>query len=216
MRTARAPDRAQAHGSVAWTGGEHCRAGASAPFKAKAAAGGPTGQLPRACSPRRVASASSRPGGHAPVARSSNRPFRMEVLSKSCLRLVELVGLRLPVRSHHAGRRIGRQGVNREGRAMWRSFSKRMSVAAAVASAAALAVSADAAVAAGFHLEFPAGTACTFGVAVDGAGGDQRVTRTFVDSDGNAVRILSAGVAPSSRSRTSPATRRSPCRRAEP
>jgi uncharacterized membrane protein len=76
---------------------------------------------------------------------------------------------------------------------MWRSFSKRVSVAVAVVSAAALAVSADAAVAAGFHLEFPAGTACTFGVAVDGAGGDQRVTRTFVDSNGNAVRILSAG-----------------------
>lgn len=76
---------------------------------------------------------------------------------------------------------------------MWRSFSKRVSVAVAVVSAAGLAVSADAAVGAGFHLEFPAGTACTFGVAVDGAGGDQRVTRTFVDSDGNAVRILSAG-----------------------
>ena len=59
---------------------------------------------------------------------------------------------------------------------MWRSFSKRVSVAVAVVSAAALAVSADAAVA-----------------AVQGAGGDQRVTRTFVDSNGNAVRILSAG-----------------------
>jgi hypothetical protein len=76
---------------------------------------------------------------------------------------------------------------------MWRPLSKRVSVAAAVASTAALAVSADAAVAAQFHLEFPAGTACTFGLAVDGAGGDQRVTRTFVDANGNTVRILSAG-----------------------
>jgi uncharacterized membrane protein len=76
---------------------------------------------------------------------------------------------------------------------MWRSFSKRSSVAAAVASTVALAVSADAAVAAPFHLDFPAGTACTFGLAVDGVGGDQRVTREFVDANGNIVRILSAG-----------------------
>ena len=77
---------------------------------------------------------------------------------------------------------------------MWRSFNRRMSVAAAVASTAALAVSADAAVAAPFHAEFPAGTACTFGLAVDGVGGDKRVNRTFVDANGNPVRMLSAGV----------------------
>ena len=77
---------------------------------------------------------------------------------------------------------------------MWRSFSKRMSAAAAVASTAALAVSADAAVAAPFHLVFPAGTACTFELAVDGVGGDKRVERTFVDTNGNPVRMLSAGV----------------------
>jgi hypothetical protein len=76
---------------------------------------------------------------------------------------------------------------------MRKSFSKRMSLAAAVALTATLAVSSDAAVAAPFHLEFPAGTACTFGLAVDGAGGDQRVTRTFVDANGNTVRLLSAG-----------------------
>jgi len=77
---------------------------------------------------------------------------------------------------------------------MWRLLSKRMSVAAAVVSTAAVAVSADAAVAAPFHLEFPAGTACTFGLAVDGVGGDKRVERTFVDANGNTVRMLSAGV----------------------
>jgi uncharacterized membrane protein len=76
---------------------------------------------------------------------------------------------------------------------MWRPFSQRMSVAAAVASTAALAMSAEAAVAAPFHLELDAGTACTFGLAVDGAGGDRRVERTFVDADGNTVRMLSAG-----------------------
>jgi hypothetical protein len=62
---------------------------------------------------------------------------------------------------------------------MWRSFSKRTSVAAAVA--------------APFHLEFPAGTACTFGLAVDGTGGDNRATHTFVDANGNTVRVLSVG-----------------------
>ena len=46
---------------------------------------------------------------------------------------------------------------------MWRLFSKRMSLAAAVASTAALAASADAAVAAPFHLDFPAGMACRSG-----------------------------------------------------
>jgi hypothetical protein len=77
---------------------------------------------------------------------------------------------------------------------MWSSFSKRMSVAAAVALTTALAASADAALAAPFHDEFDPGVACTFGLAVDGVGGDKRVERTFVDVDGNPVRILSAGV----------------------
>ena len=77
---------------------------------------------------------------------------------------------------------------------MWRTLSKRMSVAAAVVSTAALAVSVDAAVAAPFHLEFPEGAACTFLLAVDGVGGDKRVDRTFVDANGNRVRTLSAGV----------------------
>lgn len=77
---------------------------------------------------------------------------------------------------------------------MWSSFSKRMSVAAAVALTTALAASADAALAAPFHDEFDPGVACTFGLAVDGVGGDKRVERTFVDADGNPVRMLSAGV----------------------
>ena len=77
---------------------------------------------------------------------------------------------------------------------MWSSFSKRMSVAAAVASTTALAASADAVRAAPFHDEFDPGVACTFGLAVDGVGGDKRVERTFVDADGNPVRMLSAGV----------------------
>ena len=76
---------------------------------------------------------------------------------------------------------------------MWRSFVKRMSVAAAVALTTALAFSADAAVAA-VHLKFPAGVACDFELAIDVAGGDKRVDRTFVDANGSTVRILSAGV----------------------
>ena len=76
---------------------------------------------------------------------------------------------------------------------MGKSVNKRMSVAVAAASMAAFAVSADAAVAASFHLEFDAGVACTFGLAVDGAGGGEGVTRTFVDADGNTVRIVTAG-----------------------
>jgi hypothetical protein len=66
-------------------------------------------------------------------------------------------------------------------------------VAVAVASAGVLALSADAAVAAPFHLEVPAGTACTFGLAVDGVGGDHQVLRTFLDTEGNTVRTLTAG-----------------------
>jgi hypothetical protein len=77
---------------------------------------------------------------------------------------------------------------------MWRSFSKRMSVAAAVALTTALAASADAAVAAEHDVVFPAGVACDFELAVDLAGGDKRVERTFVDANGNPVRMLSAGV----------------------
>jgi hypothetical protein len=76
---------------------------------------------------------------------------------------------------------------------MWRLFSKRMSLAAALASTAALAASADAAVAAPFHLDLPAGIACSFGLAVDGVGGDHRVDRTFEGPNGKPVRILSAG-----------------------
>ena len=76
---------------------------------------------------------------------------------------------------------------------MWRSLSRRMSLVVAVASTTTLAMSADAAVAAPFHLDLPAGTACSFGLAVDGTGGDRRVTHTFEDADGNVVRTLSTG-----------------------
>jgi hypothetical protein len=68
-----------------------------------------------------------------------------------------------------------------------------MSAAAVVASATALAVSADA-VAAEHDVIFPAGVACEFELALDLAGGDRRVERTFVDANGNPVRVLSAGV----------------------
>jgi hypothetical protein len=80
------------------------------------------------------------------------------------------------------------QGVNPRGR----SFSGRVSVTAALASTAALAVFPGAAAAA--HPTFPAGVACSFGLQVDVAGGDHRVDRTFVDANGNPVRMLSAGV----------------------
>jgi hypothetical protein len=73
------------------------------------------------------------------------------------------------------------------------SFTKRTLVAAAAASAMALAVSAADAVAAPFSFELPAGTACTFGIAVDGTGGDKRTDHTFVDAGGKTVRILSTG-----------------------
>jgi hypothetical protein len=76
---------------------------------------------------------------------------------------------------------------------MWRFFSKRMSAVAVVALTAALAVSADA-VAAEHDVVFPAGVACEFELALDLAGGDKRVERTFVDANGNPVRMLSAGV----------------------
>jgi hypothetical protein len=77
---------------------------------------------------------------------------------------------------------------------MGTSLSKRICVAAAVALTAGLAASADAAVAAEHDVVFPAGVACDFELAVDFAGGDKRIERTFVDANGNPVRILSAGV----------------------
>jgi hypothetical protein len=76
---------------------------------------------------------------------------------------------------------------------MWTLFSKRTSAAAVVTLTAALAVSADA-VAAEHDVVFPAGEACEYELALDIAGGDKRVERTFVDADGNPVRMLSAGV----------------------
>jgi hypothetical protein len=76
---------------------------------------------------------------------------------------------------------------------MWRFFSKRMSAVAVVALTAALAVSADA-VAAEHDVVFPAGVACEFELALDLVGGDKRVERTFVDANGNPVRMLLAGV----------------------
>jgi hypothetical protein len=63
---------------------------------------------------------------------------------------------------------------------MWRSFGKRMAVAAAVALTTAVAFSPDAAVAAEHDLTFPVGVACNFELAIDVAGGDKRVDRTFV------------------------------------
>lgn len=43
-----------------------------------------------------------------------------------------------------------------------------------------------------YTLELPAGTACDFGVRIDGTGG-HTITREFADKDGNVVRILSTG-----------------------
>ena len=77
----------------------------------------------------------------------------------------------------------------------WRPRGKLMSMAIAAASSVTLAGSVDSAVADPFHIDFPAGTACAFGLAVDGTGGNQ-VTRTFVDANGNPVRILTAGKGP--------------------
>ena len=99
---------------------------------------------------------------------------------------------------------------------MWSLFSKRMSVAAAVALTTALAASADAALAAPFHGEFDPGVACTFGLAVDGVGGDKRVERTFVDADGNPVRLLSAGVGSQLTFTNLSSDARSPCARTAP
>jgi hypothetical protein len=67
-----------------------------------------------------------------------------------------------------------------------------MSVAAAVAMTAALAVLPGAAGAAE-PLILPPGVACSFGLQVEIVSGDHRVNRTFVDANGNTVRILEAG-----------------------
>jgi hypothetical protein len=76
----------------------------------------------------------------------------------------------------------------------WRSSSKRMSVAAAVASTAALVAFPGAAGAAdALRITLPAGVACSFELQVDIVGSDHRVNRTFVDANGNPVRILEAG-----------------------
>ena len=77
---------------------------------------------------------------------------------------------------------------------MWRSRSKRMSVVTVVTLTTTLAVSANGAAATEHDLVLPAGEACDFELAVDLAGGDRRVERTFRDDDGNPVRTISAGV----------------------
>lgn len=74
------------------------------------------------------------------------------------------------------------------------SFTLRASIAAAVVSAAALALSPGASGAAKHDLVFRAGQACDFRLAIDFSGGDQRNDRTFVDANGNPVRFLSTGV----------------------
>ena len=77
---------------------------------------------------------------------------------------------------------------------MWRSLSKRMSLAATVALTAALAVFPGPAGAADrITITLPAGVACSFELQVDIVSGDHRVNRTFVDANGNPVRILEAG-----------------------
>jgi len=76
---------------------------------------------------------------------------------------------------------------------MWSSV-KRMRVTAAVASTAALAVfpgSARADV-----VTFDPGVACSFGLQADFGAGAHVVTRTFVDANGNPVRLLGAGTNP--------------------
>lgn len=77
---------------------------------------------------------------------------------------------------------------------MWRSFNRRRSTVATFALTTLLAVSAGTAGAAEHDVVFPAGTACDFDLAIDIAGGNQRVERTFLDANGNPVRTLSAGV----------------------
>ena len=75
---------------------------------------------------------------------------------------------------------------------MWKSLSKRMPMAAAAASTAALAVSADVAVAAPFDIEFSAGVACTFALGVEGSGAPKDA-REFEDAEGRTVRTLQTG-----------------------
>ncbi len=75
---------------------------------------------------------------------------------------------------------------------MWKSLSKRMPMAAAAASTAALAVSANVAVAAPIDAEFVAGDACAFALAVEGPGAPKDV-REFEDANGRIVRTLQAG-----------------------
>ncbi len=77
---------------------------------------------------------------------------------------------------------------------MWRSLSRRVSVAAAAALTTALVVSTDAAAQDQHDIVFPPGVACDFGLAVDLGGGGPRVEHTFTDVNGNPVRILSTGV----------------------
>lgn len=77
---------------------------------------------------------------------------------------------------------------------MSRSFSQRVSTVIVVAFTTAFAASADAAGAAEYDFVFPAGEACEFALAVDAAGGDERVEREFFDAEGNLVRMLTAGV----------------------
>jgi hypothetical protein len=75
---------------------------------------------------------------------------------------------------------------------MWRFLSHFRLMVPATA-VAALVTCASPAQAAEHDVVFPAGEACDFELAVDSVGGD-RVERTFVDRDGNPVRVLSAGV----------------------
>jgi hypothetical protein len=76
---------------------------------------------------------------------------------------------------------------------MWSMFRRCTPVATVVALTTVLATSAVAG-AAEHDVVLPAGLACDFELALDSAGGDSRVERTFVDAEGNPVRMLSAGV----------------------
>ena len=75
---------------------------------------------------------------------------------------------------------------------MWRYLRHLRSVVLATA-VVAFATFVSPAQAAG-PVVFPAGVACDFELGVVSVGGDQRVERTFVDRNGNPVRVLSAGV----------------------
>lgn len=71
-------------------------------------------------------------------------------------------------------------------------FGRRMAVAGAAASMAALAVVPGTS-AADAPLILPAGTACSFGLRIDIVGPKSRVDRVFTDANGNKVREISAG-----------------------